>query len=215
MKRLTLLVATASLATVAIGAAAAEPRTYTIDRTHSEIGFNIRHFFNKTHGRFNDYTGTIVFDPQNVAAGRVELSIRDTSIYTANERRDSHLRTEDFFWTEKYPNVTFKSTKVIPGKTANRFQVLGDLTIRDVTKPVTLDVEYLGMGPVAVGGRALGTQAGFQATTTIQRKDFGIVWNKAMDQGGVMLGDDVDIVLSVAAVSEDKPPATPAASTGK
>lgn len=198
------------LALALAATAGAEPRTFVFDRTHSEVGFNIRHFFNKTHGRFNDYDGQITFDPANLTAGSVQLAIRDTSIYTANDRRDNHLRSEDFFWTEKYPNVTFKSTKVIPGKDDKHFQVAGDLTIRDVTKPVVLDVEYFGMGPIAIGGHALGTQAGFYATTTVNRKDYGIIWNKTVDQGGVMLGDDVDIVLSIAAMSPERPPAQPA-----
>jgi polyisoprenoid-binding protein YceI len=203
--RLFSLAAVALLATVATSIAA--PRTYTFDRAHSEVGFNVRHFFNKTHGRFENYKGTLVFDEANLAGSSVELTIQDSSIYTANERRDNHLRTEDFFWVEKYPTVTFKSTKVIPGKTKDHFQVQGDLTIRGITKPVTLEVDYYGMGPVAIAGNNLGTQAGFNATTTVNRKDFGIVWNKQLDSGGVMLGEDVEIVLSIAAISRDEPPA--------
>jgi len=191
-------------------AVAVDPRNFVIDRSHSEVGFNIRHFFNKTHGRFNDYTATIVYDPKDLAGSTVEVAIKDSSIYTANERRDNDLRGADFFWTEKYPMVTFKSTKVIPGKDEHHFQVAGDLTIRDVTKPVTLDVEYLGMGPVGIGGRDLGVQAGFVATTTISRKDYGIVWNKTLDQGGVMLGEDVEIALNIAAVNRPRPTAAAA-----
>ncbi len=199
MKRHFLLAVPAALALM-VAAASAEPITFGIDRAHSEVGFNIRHFFNKTHGRFNDYEGTIVYDAKDIAASSVNVTIRDTSIYTGNDRRDNHLRTQDFFWTEKYPTVTFKSTKVIPGKDASHFQVVGDLTIRDKTKPTTLDVEFLGMGPVAIGGNAMGTQAGFVATTTVNRKDYDILWNKTLDTGGTMLSDDVDIVLNIAAV---------------
>jgi len=184
------------------GVAAADPLTLTFDRAHTEIGFNVRHFFNKVHGRFEDYSGTLVFDEKNLAKSSVEVTIRDTSINTQNERRDNHLRTQDFFWVEKYPTITFKSTKIIPGKTKDHFKVEGNLTIRDVTKPVTLDVDYFGMGPLAINGHALGTQAGFHATTTVNRKDFGIVWNRTLDNGGVMLGDDVEIELSVAAETE-------------
>ena len=95
-----------------------EPRTFTIDRSHSEVGFNVRHFFNKVHGRFTDYSGIDrVRSRTTWRPRRVEVTIKDTSIYTANERRDKHLRSEDFFWIEKHPTITFKSTKVIPGKT--------------------------------------------------------------------------------------------------
>src|SRR5262249_38307735 len=154
--------------------------------------------------------------PKNLTASTVEVTIRDTSIYTANDRRDGHLRTQDFFWTEKYPNITFKSTKVIPGKDDKHFQVAGDLTIRDVTKPVTLDVEFLGMGPVAISGNDLGIQAGFVATTTIpDRKVYGLVWNKTLDGGGAMLSDDVQLTLNIAAFARNpnsapppKPPVT-------
>lgn len=214
MKLGTRIAAWSALGLIAsFGAVQAAPRTFVVDRTHSEVGFNIRHFFNKTHGRFENYDGTIVFDDSNLPASTVALTIQDSSIYTANDRRDQHLRTQDFFWTEKYPTITFKSTKVVPGKTKEHFQVLGDLTIRDVTKPVTLEVDYLGQGPVSMGGHEMGTQAGFSASTTINRKDFGIIWNKQLDSGSVMLGDDVDIVLSVAAIdaASRKPPTEAAA----
>ena len=192
------------LATTA-GLAAAKPHTFTFDRSHSEVGFNIRHFFSKVHGRFEDYSGTLVFDDEKLAASSVQVTIRDTSIWTGNERRDNHLRTQDFFWQEKFPFVTFKSTKVVPGKDKEHFQVLGDLTIRDVTKPVTLDVDYMGMGPVAIGGNDMGNRVGFTATTRINRKDFGIIWNKALDTGGTLLGDQVEIVLNVEGMERPNP----------
>jgi len=187
----TILVLCASLA-------AAEPVTLVFDRGHSEVGFNIRHFFNKVHGRFKDFSGTVLFDGGNLAASSVEVSIVDSTIDTANERRDAHLRTADFFDAAKTPLITFKSTKVVPGKDATHFQVVGDFTMRGVTKPVTLEAEMLGMGPIAIGGNSLGTQGGFIATTTINRQNWGIIWNKTLDQGGMMLGDDVDIVLNIA-----------------
>lgn len=201
----------AALTLAAASLAAAEPLTLMLDKTHSEVGFNIRHFFNKTHGRFKDFSGTIVFDPANLAASTVEVSIVDSTIDTASERRDGHLRSPEFFDVAKYPDITFKSTRVIPGKDNNHFQVVGDFNLHGVTKPVTLDVEMLGLGPIAIGGRSLGTQAGFTATTTIKRQDWGITWNKLLDQGGLMLGDDVDIVLSVAALSPPPPAPAPAA----
>ncbi len=211
---LRLLAISASLMLAAVSLAGAEPLTLVLDRAHSEVGFNIRHFFNKTHGRFKDFSGTIVYDPGQLAASTVEVSIVDSTIDTANERRDSDLRGPNFFDVANHPIITFKSTKIVPGKDATHFQVVGDFTIRGITKPVTLDAEFLGMGPVGIGGRSLGTQAGFTATTTVKRQDWGITWNKTLDQGGVMLGDDVDIVLSVAAVTPPPaPPAAPAAPT--
>jgi polyisoprenoid-binding protein YceI len=206
VKRLLLVAVAAASLGLSATFAAAEPKTFTIDRAHTEVGFNIRHFFTKVHGRFTDFQGTIVYDPKALTASSVEVTIRDSSISTGVDRRDGHMRTQDFFWTEKYPTITFKSTKVIPGKDDKHFQVAGDLTIRDVTKPVTLDVEFLGMGPVDIGGNSLGVQAGFDATTTVNRKDFGIVWNKTVDQGGAMLDDNVELVLNVAAFTPgDKP----------
>ena len=203
---------TALLSLTVAALAVAEPVTLVYDRAHSEIGFNIRHIFNKTHGRFKDFSGTIVYDAANLAASTVEVSIVDSTIDTANERRDSDLRSENFFDVAKYPAITFKSTKVIPGKDAAHFRVTGDFNMHGVIKPVTLDVELLGVGPVGVGGRSMGTQAGFYATTTVKRQDWGITWNRTLDQGGVMLGDDVEIVLSIAAKTPEAPkPATPAA----
>jgi polyisoprenoid-binding protein YceI len=211
---------TLSIAVVALGLlgvtslSLAEPRTFSIDRSHSEVGFDIRHFFNKVHGRFNDYTGKIVFDDKDLAASSVEVTIRDTSIYTGNDRRDSDLRGESFFWTEKYPLVTFKSTKVVPGADASHFKIEGDLTMRDVTKPVTLDVEFLGSGALAIEGHSVGTQAGWVATTRINRKEWGILWNKSVDQGGVMLDENVDLTLNIAGFIRDAAPAAPAAPKG-
>jgi polyisoprenoid-binding protein YceI len=211
-RSLRLLAITATLTLAATSLAGAEPLTLAFDRVHSEVGFNIRHFFNKTHGRFKDFSGTIVYDPGQLTNSTVEVSIVDSTIDTANERRDGDLRGPNFFDVAKYPTMTFKSTKVLPGKDATHFQVVGDLTLRGITKPVTLDAEFLGMGPVAIGGHSLGTQAGFTASTTIKRQDWGIIWNKTLDQGGLMLGDDAEIVLSVAAVTPPPaPPATPAA----
>jgi polyisoprenoid-binding protein YceI len=203
VKRFASTLAALALAALPLArAASAEPVTLQIDRAHTEVGFDVRHFFNKVHGRFTDFDGTIVYDPKNLAASSVAVTIRDSSINTANDRRDNHLRTQDFFWVEKYPTITFKSTKVLPGKDDKHFQVQGDLTIRGVTKPVTLDAEFLGMAGTAIGGMDLGTQAGFTATLTIpDRKEYGLVWNKSLDQGGMMLGDDVAITLNVAAFS--------------
>ena len=207
MKRFFLSAALATSALLAVALpASAEPRTFVLDKAHTEVGFEIRHFFTKVHGKFTDFSGAIAFDPKDLTASSVQVTIRDSSIFTANEKRDGHLRTSDFFWADKYPTITFASTKVVPGKDPSHFQVAGDLTMRGIAKPVTLEVEFIGMGPVAIGGNSMGLQAGFQATATINRKDWGIVLNKALDQGGMMLGDEVKLVLDVAAFSQDEAP---------
>ena len=191
------VLAAAALLLVAAAAFAA-PVTYTIDKPHTEVGFDVRHFFSKVHGRFNDFQGTIVFDEQDPAKISVEATAVTGSISTDNEKRDGHLKTADFFDAEKYPTLSFKSTKVTAaGK--NKYKVTGDLTLRGVTKSVVFDVDFLGAGSVGVGGQSWGSKAGFAATTTINRKDFGINWNKTLDNGGLMLADEVTLVLNIEA----------------
>jgi polyisoprenoid-binding protein YceI len=185
-------------------AASAAPLAFDFDRAHSQVGFSIRHFFSKVPGQFKEFNGTILMDPSAPEASSVEVTIQAASISTDNERRDNHLRSKDFFAADSFPTLTFKSTKVAPaGK--DKYKVTGDLTMRGVTKSVVLDVEFLGMGPVAIGGQAIGTKAGFEATTSVNRHDYGINWNKTLDTGGVMLGEDVAISLHIEA--NLKPPA--------
>jgi polyisoprenoid-binding protein YceI len=179
-------------------AASAAPLTFDIDKVHSQVGFSVRHFFSKVPGQFKDFNGTIVMDQKAPEASSVEVTILAASISTDNEARDKHLRSPDFFAADSLPTLTFRSTKVAPaGK--DRYKVTGDFTMHGVTKSVVLDVEFLGMGEVGVGGQNWGTKAGFEATTTINRKDFGINWNKTLDQGGLMLGEDVAINLHIEA----------------
>ncbi len=202
MKRLTLALAFALLG--AASAAVAAPQHFDIDKVHSQVGFSIRHFFSKVPGQFKDFSGTIVMDQAKPEASSVEVTIQAASISTDNDARDKHLRSADFFAVDSLPTLTFKSTKVAPeGK--DRYKVTGDLTMHGVTRSVVLDVEFLGVGEVGVGGQSFGTKAGFDATTSINRKDFGINWNKTLDQGGLMLGEDVAISLHVEASL--KPPA--------
>jgi polyisoprenoid-binding protein YceI len=187
-----------------VSAASAAPLTFDIDQAHSQVGFSVRHFFSKVPGQFKDFSGTIVMDPNTPAASSVEVTIQAASIFTGNDGRDKHLRSPDFFAADSFPTLTFKSTKVdSAGK--DRVRVAGDLTMHGVTKSVVLDVEFLGMGEVGVGGKSWGTKAGFDATTTIHRKDFGINWNKTLDAGGVMIGENVAISLHIEA--NLKPPA--------
>jgi polyisoprenoid-binding protein YceI len=189
----------AALAMLVVASAAiAAPVKYTVDKVHSEVGFEVRHFFSKVPGRFGDFQGTIVFDEADPAKISVDASAVTTSVTTDNEKRDGHLKTADFFDAEKYPTLTFKSTKVTPaGK--NKYKLAGDLTMRGVTKPVVFDAEFLGAGNVATGGQSMGNKAGFTATTVVNRKDFGINWNKALDNGGMVLGDEVTLTLNIEA----------------
>jgi polyisoprenoid-binding protein YceI len=185
---------TASIVAAALlclsAAAHAAPTTWSIDPNHSNVGFSIRHFFTKVSGNFTRYSGTIVYDPANAASSSVKAEIDASSITTANDRRDAHLKSPDFFDVAKYPTLTFVSTKVTPA--GDRLKIEGDLTMHGITKPVTLDGAFLGSG---------GDKAGFEATTKVDRKDFGIVWNKVVDQG-TMLGDDVEIRIAIEANSE-------------
>ena len=167
--------------------------TLVIDPVHSDASFQVRHFVSNVRGRFTDFTGTIVADPAKPETATVEFTIKAASIDTAQPGRDKHLRSADFFDAEKFPEITFRSTKVTAtGK--NKYDVTGNLTMHGVTKSITLPVTYLGntgAGPDA--------KFGFETTATVNRKDFGIVWNKAMDNGGYVLGDDVTVTINIEA----------------
>ena len=211
--RLTTIASGLALA-ISAGAAFAEPVPYLIDGVHSQAEFTIRHFFGKVPGRFNDLNGTILYDDKNLASSKVDVTIQTKSIFTNNERRDNHLRSRDFFFADSFPTITFKSTKVIPGE-GSKFKVEGDLTMRGVTKLVVLDAELLGVGAVGIGGQAMGMRAGFEATTLVNRKDYNILWNKTLDQGGTLLGDEVNIHIAVEATKQDASMGKPPAAKGK
>lgn len=168
--------------------------TWTIDPSHSEVGFTVRHLMvSKVKGNFETFEGTITIaeDPlqSSVTAG-VDLG----SINTRDPQRDAHLRSADFFETETYPKLTFTSTSVEPA--GSDYRVTGDLTIKGVTRSVVLDLEFNGVHPDPWGG----TRSGFSATTEISRKDFGVDFEIPMDGGGVVVGDKVKIGLEVEAV---------------
>ncbi|HSK80806.1 MAG TPA: YceI family protein [Thermoanaerobaculia bacterium] len=181
-----------SLALLLPALAAAELAVYKVDAGHSGVNFTIRHFVTNTPGRFKDFDGTIKYDKQNPAASSVEFTIKTPSIDTDNDDRDNHLRGGDFFEVEKFPTMTFVSKKVA-AKDADTLEVTGDLTIKGVTKPVTIPVEVLGTAKTPNGEKA-----GFESTFTINRKDYGISWNRVMDSGAV-LGDDVKVTISIEA----------------
>jgi polyisoprenoid-binding protein YceI len=186
----------AALALSAVGALTALPaqaaEVYAIDPAHSEVSFQVRHLVTQVRGKFNDYQGTINLDPAKLESSKVEFRIKAASIDTALPDRDKHLRAEDFFFVEKYPEITFKSQQIkATGK--DTYDVTGPLTLRGVTKTVTLPVTYLGKVRDPWGN----DKAGFALETTINRKDYGIVWNAALDNGGVVLGDDVKIAINL------------------
>ncbi len=174
--------------------ASAEVKSFKVDPAHSNVGFSIRHLMSKVRGAFGQFEGTIQYDPANPSASSVSFTVQAASIDTQHEDRDKHLRSPDFFDVEKFPTLTFKSTSV---KAAGdgQLEVTGDLTIHGVTKSVTVPVEVLGMGPHPRGGQV----AGFESEFTVNRKDFGIVWNRILDAGGALLGDEVTIELAVEA----------------
>jgi polyisoprenoid-binding protein YceI len=178
--------------------AAAAPVTWNVDPVHTETSFQVTHFFSKVRGVFKEMQGTIVYDEADPNAIKVDAQVKVASVDTGNEKRDAHLQTADFFEADKNPTLTFKSTSV--KKVAdNRYKITGDLTMRGVTKPVTFDAEFLGSSAITMDGKSRGHKAGFAATTVINRKDFGINWNKTMDNGGVVLGENVTITLNVEA----------------
>ena len=197
------LVITTLAALLSVSAFAAT-ETFNVDRNHSEATFRIKHMMSKVSGRFDDFSGKVLIDREKPAASSVEFTIKTTSINTGAENRDKHLRSADFFEAEKYPEITFKSTSVEPTKTKDLYNVTGDFTMHGVTKRITLPVEFLGF---AKGGRG-NEIAGFSIGTKINRKDYGVTWNRTLDSGGVLLGDDVDIYINLETV---KPPATPPA----
>mgnify|MGYP001168828573 CR=1 FL=1 len=191
-----LLAAFALAATASFAVAA--PTTWKVDAAHTTVGFEVRHFFSKVHGVFRDVEGSIVFDEADPATIKVEATVKVASVDTGNQKRDGHLQSADFFNSEKDSTLSFKSTKV--AKVAKgKYKVTGDLTMRGVTKSVVFDADFLGASEVGVGGQSWGAKAGFAATATVNRKDFGINWNKTLDNGGVMVDDMVKIDLNIEA----------------
>ncbi|HEY3384378.1 MAG TPA: YceI family protein [Vicinamibacterales bacterium] len=178
-------------------AATTAVRTFAIDKAHSEAVFQVRHLVTRVRGRFSDFAGTIQFNEASPENSTADVTIQAATIDTNQADRDTHLRSADFFSVEQYPTLTFKSTKVT--KTGSEtLDVTGDLTIRGVTKPVTLKTTFLGLAKDPWGN----LRAGFEAEVTINRKDFGLMWNATLETGGFLVGDEVKISLSVQAVAQ-------------
>ena len=167
--------------------------SWKIDTSHTQIGFTARHMMiSKVRGNFEKFSGAINLDPENPASTSVDIQIETASVNTREPQRDGHLRSADFFNSEVYPNMTFKSRSVeVTGeKTAI---LVGDMTIRDVTNEVVINVEFVGQAKSPWGA----TSAGFSGSTTINRKDFGLTWNKTLETGGVLVGDEIEISIDL------------------
>lgn len=176
--------------------AARPPATWRIDVTHSELTFRIRHLVSRVRGTFRQWAGTITADSANWDHGSVQVTIQTASIFTDNERRDNHLRSPDFFAADSFPTITYQSIRVT--RSGNDLRIEGNLTLRGVTRPVVLSGQFTGVMPTAQGG----SRAGFQATTRINRLDFGVAYNRVVEGGGVLLGDDVDIEIAIEAIRQ-------------
>jgi polyisoprenoid-binding protein YceI len=169
--------------------------TYGIDKAHSEVTFQVRHLLTKVRGRFSEFNGTIDYDEENPERSSVDVAVQAASIDTNERDRDAHLRSADFFDVEEFSTLRFRSTR-IERKRTDHFVLIGDLTIRGVTRRVSCDVTLLGKARDPWGN----DRVAFEAETTINRKDFGLTWNAALETGGFLVGDDVKISLSVQAV---------------
>jgi polyisoprenoid-binding protein YceI len=169
--------------------------TYTIDTAHTNAQFAVRHMMvSNVKGEFAKTTGTIVYDPNNLGASKVDATIDTTSINTREPKRDAHLKSPDFFDVEKFPTMTFSSTSW--SKQGDKVMIKGNLTLHGVTKEVTLAVD----GPSAeLKDQKGGARIGASATTTINRKDFGLTWNRAIETGGVVVGEEVTITIDLEA----------------
>ena len=170
----------------------AQAKDYLIDGAHSSANFKIRHLISKTAGTFSDFSGEFSFDEKSPKNFKGEFVIKASSINTNNAKRDEHLRGADFFAVDKHPTLSFKSKEFRPAA-KGKYKLIGDFTMLGVTKPVTFEVEYTGAGKDPWGTE----KVGFVATTKINRKDWGMVWNKTLDTGGIMLGDEVEIEVNV------------------
>lgn len=168
---------------------------WNIDPSHSSVHFTVRHMvISKVRGSFERYQGSVAFDEANPEASQVSVQIETASIQTHEAKRDAHLRSPDFFDVEKFPSLTFESTKVAKG--GQGYLVTGKLSLHGVSKDVVLDVEMLGKGKDPWGQERIA----FQGKASLNRKDFGLNWNQALEAGGVLVGEKIDIELDVEAI---------------
>lgn len=182
-------------------AAGAETAIYDVDSSHSGVNFGIRHFLTTVPGQFERFSGVVEHDPERPEATRISFTVDATSIDTRSEQRDAHLRGEDFFDTAAHPTLTFESVAA-RRLDADTLEVTGDLTMRGETRRITVPVDFLG-----VMDTPMGTRASFATEFTVDRNDYGISWNRALEGGGAVLGDEVEIAISVQGVRREPPAA--------
>jgi polyisoprenoid-binding protein YceI len=182
-------------ATIEAAPGATTRTTWKLDPSHTLVEFSAKHLMITTvKGRITDVEGTIVMDEKNPGNSSVEATLKAVSIDTRTEQRDQHLRSADFLNAELFPEIRFRSSKIEGDK--DSFKLTGDLTIRDVTRPITLDIRFEGQQTDPWGGERIG----FSGSGKIDRRDFGLTWNQALETGGVVVGNDVKINLEVEAV---------------
>jgi polyisoprenoid-binding protein YceI len=178
-----------------------EVSTWSVDKSHSNVGFKVRHLaISNVSGRFHEYDVDLRFDPADLSTLETIATVQVASIDTENQKRDDHLRSPDFFAAADHPVMTFES-KEVRNIDGNTFELVGDLTIRDVTKEVVLDGELI--GTATMRGNEI---AALEASTTIDRMDYGLQWNKLTEAGGVMVGHNVEIILEIEAVKQADAP---------
>lgn len=181
--------------------------SWKIDPAHSEVNFAVRHMMiSKVRGQFEKFDGTVEFDEDKPENTRVDVQIEAASINTREEQRDKHLRSPDFFNVQKYPYLAFKSKKV-ERTSRNQARLTGDLTIRDVTREVVLEMQFAGTAKSPMGT----TSAGFSAQTTLNREDWGLNWNVALETGGWLVGKDIEVDIEVELIKQAEPAAQAAA----
>ncbi|RNF38528.1 YceI family protein [Planococcus salinus] len=169
-------------------------KKWTVDATHSEIGFSVKHMMiSKVKGSFGSYEATVEANEEDLQGALIDFKIDVNSINTNNEDRDNHLRSADFFDAENHPHITFKANDIV--KKGEEYELTGDLTMKGVTRPATFEVEYGGKGTNPWGVEVVA----FSGEGKVNRKDFGLTWNQALETGGVMVGEDIKITLELEA----------------
>jgi polyisoprenoid-binding protein YceI len=176
-----------------MSATLAPSTSYAVDKAHSEAVFQVRHLVTRVRGRFTDFSGTIQFDETHLEQSKVALTINAASVDTGTADRDTHLKSDDFFAVDKFPTLTFVSSRIVK-KDAERFDVVGTFTIRDVSKEIT----FLGRAKDPWGN----ARVGFEGEITVNRKDYGLAWNATLETGGFLVGDEVKITVSLQAIAQ-------------
>lgn len=186
----------AALITSAAGTHAIAGQELKIDPQHSSVTFSVRHLFSRVHGNFGEFSGTVNYDENAIEKSKVKITIQAASVDTNVKNRDDDLRSDRFFDAETFPTLEFFSKK-IKKLDGNKFQIFGKLTMHGITRTVVLEGEFLGSGKDPWGN----LRFGFHATTTINRKDFEMVWNETLETGGLLVGEEIEITLDIEAVS--------------